>query len=355
MNLGILPPWEIRFMKIRTTILGVLFLSFATRLFAQSDQIVAHSGDITRGAIKSITPNEVEIEERGTPRKIPRSQIRTINFANEPRELRAGRDAALGDKYEEALENLAKVKADDLNREELKQELAYYTAYSKGKLALSGEDRVAADKELFDFVKANGQSFHFYEAAELLGDLAFSSGNFEDAARRYGALARSDSPDLKMRSAQLEGKSLQAKGDSAGALAKFEQVLSSPLNDSGAAKIKAHCEVGKARSLIDAGKAVEGITLAQSVIDRNDPKEQDLFAAAYNALGAGYLKSDQKKNAIIAFLYVDLLFPSDQQAHAEALYHLEKLWTDQGKTDRAQACRNMLREQYGGTVWATKG
>lgn len=340
--------------KSRISLAVLLIVAFVSPLFAQNDEVISHSGDKTRGAIKKISPNEIEIEERGTPRKIPRSQIKTINFASEPRELKSGRDAAQGDKYDEALESLAKVKAEDLSRDELKQELAFFTAYSKGKLALLGGDRAAADKELLDFVRANGQSFHFYEAAELLGELAFSSGAFDDAARRYSALTKSDSPELQMRGGFLEAKSLLGKGDAAGALAKFEQVIASPLNDPGAARIKAQCEVGKARSMIETGKAAEGIALAQGVIDKNDPKEFELFGAAYNTLGVGHLKLDQKKLAVIDFLHVDLLFSSDRQSHPEALYHLEKLWTEQGKADRAQECRNMLREQYGGTIWGSK-
>jgi tetratricopeptide (TPR) repeat protein len=341
-------------MPIRTLLLSCCLLACASSLFAQNDQIISHSGDTTRGAIKKISPNEIEVEERGTPRKIPRSQIKTINFANEPRELRQGRDAAQGDKYEEALENLAKVNPEDLSRDELKQELAYFTAYCKGKLSFLGGDRAVAEKELLDFVRANPQSFHFYEAAELLGQLAYASGNFDDAARRYSALSKSDSPELQMRGSWLEAKSLLSKGDPAGALAKFEQVIASPLNDPAAARIKAQCEVGKARCLIETGKAAEGVALAQEVIDKNDPKEFELFGAAYTALGIGHLKTEQKKLAVIDFLYVDLLFPSDRTSHPEALYHLEKLWTEQGKPDRAQECRNMLREQYGGTIWASK-
>ncbi len=342
-------------MLIRNTLLTLIVFGFASPLFAQTDQIVSHSKDITRGEIKKISRDEVEIDERGTVKKIPRSQIQTINFASEPRELRAGRDAAMGDKYDEALENLAKVKAEDISRNELKQELAFYTAYSKAKLSLAGSDRAAAEKELLEFVTANGESFHFYEAAELLGELAYAGGSYENAVKRYAALAKSSAPDVQMRGGYWEGKSLLAKGDAAGALTKFELVIAMPHNEPSAASVKALCEIGKARCLVETGKAPEGIAIAQGIIDRNDPKDRVLFGEAYNALGLGQLKAEQKKSAVIAFLHVDLLFPSEPQTHAEALYHLEKLWTEQGKVDRAQECRNTLKEQYGGTVWATKG
>lgn len=334
---------------------GLLLLVGAGGALAQTDQVISHSGDTARGAIKKVTRDAIEIEERGNTRTIPASQIRAIQFGNEPRELRNGREAALGDKFEAALESLAKVKADDLARDEMKQDLAFYIAYAKGKLALAGGDRAAAEKELLDFARNYGDSYHFYDAAEMLGDLAYLSGSYDDAARRYAAIAKSSAPDQQMRGAYLEGKSLLAKGDPAAAMASFDQVIANPLNDPAAARVKALCEVGKARCLIESGKAAEGVALAQQVIDRNDPKDGYLFGAAYNALGAGYLKSEQPKQAVIAYLYVDLLFPSDPQSHAEALYYLEKLWTEQGKTDRAQACRNLLREQYGGTIWAKKG
>lgn len=341
---------------LRPSLLFVLLCLTAPSLtLAQSDQVFSYSNDITRGAVKKITKNDVEVEERGTPRKIPTSQIKKIHFSGEPNDLKSGRDAAIGEKFDEALESLGKIKADDLNRDEAKVDLAFYIAYSKGKLALAGSDRAAAEKELLDFVRANGDSFHFYKAAELLGDISFASGAYDDAAKRYAAISKSESPELQMKGGYLEAKSLLGKGDVPAALAKFEQIIAMPQNDSAAAGVKALCEIGKARCLIETGKHAEGIALAQSVVDKSDPKDSELLGAGYLAIAVGKLHAENKKSAIIAFLQVTLLFPANRQAHAEALFNLEKLWTEQGKPDRAQECRNLLREQYGGTVWAAKG
>jgi len=70
-------------------------------------------------------------------------------------------------------------------------------------------------------------------------------------------------------------------------------------------------------------------------------------------LGNCYLKTGKNKDALQAFLHTDILFYADSESHAEALYHLSKLWATEEKPDRATAARTTLRERYSGSVWAT--
>ena len=77
-----------------------------------------------------------------------------------------------------------------------------------------------------------------------------------------------------------------------------------------------------------------------------------MIARLYNALGRCYLKQNKPKDAVMAYLHTDVLFYADADAHAEALFHLSKLWSDINKSDRAVAARNTLRERYAGSVWA---
>ena len=97
----------------------------------------------------------------------------------------------------------------------------------------------------------------------------------------------------------------------------------------------------------------EGVALLQDIINKNDPQDAPLFARTYNALGRCYLKLNKPKDALLAFLHTDVLFSGDAEAHAEALYHLSKLWSDMNKSDRAVAARTTLRERYAGSIWAT--
>ena len=64
--------------------------------------------------------------------------------------------------------------------------------------------------------------------------------------------------------------------------------------------------------------------------------------------------SNKPKDALMAYLHVDILFYGDSETHAESLYHLGKLWQVAKNQDRAAAAVNLLKQRYAGSVWAEK-
>lgn len=111
-------------------------------------------------------------------------------------------------------------------------------------------------------------------------------------------------------------------------------------------------EVGKARCLAETSSPDEGIKLLEKVIGENEPSDTELFGRAYNALGDCLLKAGKQKDALMAYLHVDVLFYSDPEIHAESLYHLSRLWAAIKKPDCAASARNLLEQRYSGSVWA---
>jgi tetratricopeptide (TPR) repeat protein len=334
----------------------VVAAGWAGEAAAQFDQVYGFKGSPASGIItETSSPTEVVIDVSGAPRSIPVNEIRRITLADDPADLRRGRDAVLSGQIESGYEDLRKVNAADIKRALTKADLEYYLAYCQGKLALTGGgDKAAAAKAMLAFVGANVKSHHYFEAAELLGDLAVSLESYDGAAKYYGAIAeKAPWPDYKMRGAVLKARALVRKGDFAAALTEFDAVIAAGVDTPEAMQQKLLAQAGKASCLAGTGAPEEGIKIAEDIISKNSPEDNaELFGRTYNALGACYLKAKKPQDALMAYLHVDVLFYSNPEIHAEALYNLSKLWLALKKQDRADSARNLLTDRYAGSVWA---
>jgi|tagenome__1003787_1003787.scaffolds.fasta_scaffold20863173_2 tetratricopeptide (TPR) repeat protein len=319
--------------------------------------LVPGKGAAVRGQIPydtGMTKNKVTVDMSGVPRTIDVNDIQRITFRDEPAELNAARTAVIQRNYNQALADLKKLDGQKIERDFIRQDIDYYRALCLCRLAMSeGGDKTAATTAMVNFVKSAPENYHFYDAAEILGDLAMTSGKWADAARYYGPISAAKWPDYQMRANNAIGRALIGEKKYDEALEKFKAVLSAELNTPEANKQKNQANVGRAVCLAETGNTDEAVSLLQDLINKNDPQDTALFARIYNALGRCYIKQNKPKDAVLALLHTDTLFYTDADAHAESLYYLSKLWSEINKSDRAVAARNMLKERYAGSVWAT--
>ncbi len=342
---------------VRVAVATAVFIGWhEVAVNAQSDQIFNLKGTPISGTVSSMTPDEVVMTVGGSDRKFPITEIKRLTFGDDPTELRRARDSVANGQLEAALEDLKKIDPDNLRREYVKQDYDFYKAFCHGKLALlGGAEKPAAVTQLRAFMTATkGTNYHAYEAAELLGDLAMSLESYDNALKFYAFLGRSSIPDNQLRAATLEGRALLAQNKPTEALQKFEGVISHITDDPAANRQKLFAAIGKAVCLAETGAGDEGLKLVEEIIAQNDSQDTQLFARAYNALGICHLKAKRPKDALLAFLHVDLLFSDQDDAHAEALYHLAKLWTDLNNLDRSIKARGTLTSRYAGSSWAKK-
>ncbi|MBP87184.1 MAG: hypothetical protein CMJ64_10770 [Planctomycetaceae bacterium] len=324
-----------------------------------SDQVYVLKGSPSNGIVdaEQTSSSEVVIDVQGTIRRIPVTDIRRVTFVDEPIEMRRARDSILTGQIEQGYAELRKIDANSLKRPIVKADLQYYLAYCQGKLALSGGgDKAAAVRAMVAFDRANASSFHHFVAAELIGDLAVALGSYENATRYYGDIAKSGpSADYKMRGAVLLARALLSQDKFAEAQTQFDAVINSSVDTPAARQQKLVAQAGKAVCLAGLDTPDEGIKLIEELILNNSPDDdKELFGRAYNALGTCYLKAGKQDEALMAFLHVDVLFYANADVHAEALYHLSKLWAAIKKPDRANDARSLLNDRYAGSSWSKK-
>lgn len=313
------------------------------------------------GTITEVSPTEISIDRpaKGVE-KVAVNEIEDIRFQGEPPQVNQVRLAVKRGAFADAKTQLKKIKADNIERDEIKAEIKFYSALVEAQLALNGEDKKAiqnAGKSMNEFLKDYPESYHFLQANETIGDLLVATQKYEDAEKFYNTVeSKAPWPDFKMRAGVAKGRTLQAQGKNDDALKVFEKVLDQAKSDESPLVVRQRtlATLGKASCLAQTDKSEDGVKLLEELIAKADPEEAELHALAYNALGNCHEKAGRLKEARMAFLHTHILYPTVPQAHPEAVFHLAKLWKELGDPDRSQEMQKLLEERYADTKWAKK-
>lgn len=340
-----------KFVRISAILLVVCFTSAA---FGQGDIMSVRSGSPLKGEVKAMTPVKVTIKARGVDREIAVNEIKALTYGDDPLEMKSARSNIRDGNYGGALEQLKRIDFSSLRRRVVQQDYKFYVAMCNARLALAGTgDKAQAAGMMNKFRNDEKGSYHYLEATEIMGDLALGMGKYEVAATLYTQYGKAPWPEYKMRANVLSAQALMAQKKYKEAYSKYQAVVASPVKGTEADRQKALANLGTASCLAQApGGAKKGIALAKKVLESADPTDTELYARAYNAMGTCYGKSGQSKDALLAFLHTDILFYSQPEAHAEALFHLASLWETVNKRDRAVKARNLLKSRYPDSRWA---
>jgi hypothetical protein len=247
--------------------------------------------------ITKISPTQVTIQATGISRDFDTKDILRISFGDEPAELRTVRERRRPGSTRTRWKNVEKIDVAAIENPNIRAEVGYYMRLQPRP---TGVDRrrgqSGGDQQMMNFIRENPETYRYFEGVELLGDLHFASGEFDQAARFYGLIgSRAPWPEYQMRAAVLQGRALAEAGKHDEALTNFDRVLSSGLSTAAAVEQKMHATVGRAVCLAATGRSEEGIKIIHDLIAKNDPNDPDLFGRAYNALGACYVKAGATK------------------------------------------------------------
>jgi tetratricopeptide (TPR) repeat protein len=321
------------------------------------DTVKTFSKGKLSGRITGMDSTKIDLQQGvggAVVQEVPVNEIQSVDYEAEPADLRAAKKQALDGHYADALAALERIK-EKLTRAEMQQDVAFYKALCSAKLALGGSMKIAdAGRMMKGFADANPKSYHYLEASETVGDLLVALGQYAQAAEYYARLENAPWPDYKMRAGVDAGRALLKQGKAREAAAAFDKVIANDAEGDLAQAQRTAASLGKASALVALKKPDEAVAIVDEIIRKGDPEDVPLMARAYNVLGNAQRQAGRVKEALLAFLHVDILYSSVPEAHAEALANLADLWQQVHKIDRANRARQTLEELYKDSPWAKK-
>lgn len=337
--------------------LSLLVIMFSvSAVNAQSDRVFPKEGRTLTGTISKVSAQGITIETGGREVEVPATNIKMVNFGQESREITTARRAISEERLNNALQILESIDAGQLDPPALAQDVEYLTAFCVVKMALSGERGTLdqATTALTQFLDEGSNSYHYAEAVELLGDLLLARGVYDQAEAQYQRLISTPWPGVQQMGRLKVGRMQELQGKYDEALKNYQAVQQVESSTAESRQAKLEAQVGLARCQAFKGDFQSGITSLNKMIVEESSTNGRLFGQIYNALGNCYMKADQPKQAINAFLHTDLLFYQDPEQHAEALYRLGELFNGMSKFEESAEAREKLKSRYGASPWAKR-
>ncbi|MCC7335972.1 MAG: hypothetical protein IT422_12800 [Pirellulaceae bacterium] len=333
---------------------GTILLSLAKPGQGQ-DRVYPKRDAVASGKFVEITPTAVKITVRNKEQTFDMADVRKLSFDDEPNTLDRVRESVLQGQYEQALDEVKKISADGIENPLIKQDIEFYRYYCEGKLGLAGRgDKLLAIKGLLAVAKENQKSHHLYDLSDMLGQLAMAVNQPDQALRYFNVLMSATSPDTKALGVYRLGSVELAQGKVDEAKVRFGQLAAATSASPEMGRLKSLAEVGLATCEQMSGNNEQALQKLDSLVQQYDSTDQELFARINNAKGAAYTALGKTNQALLSYLQTDLLFFTDAEAHAEALYHLAKLWPLTGQPARGAEAKARLTAQYASSIWANK-
>jgi len=309
------------------------------------------------GKVTGVTKDKVSFETgKGEKKEIPTNEINEISWDGEPAALKSARNNEEAGKLQQALDGLAKAAADYKgDNAGVKTDIDFFTVRAQARLALTDPAKIPdVLKKLGDFQSKNSDSRHFYNVAGLQVELNLIKEDAAAAKTAAETLGKAAGNDQKMASkiaiarvALLEKKIPEAQ-------AAFEEVAGMSAKGPSEESRKLEAKLGLARCLQLQSKFDDAIKLLDEVINLSAPEDSKVQAEAYVRQGDCFQASTKTKDALLAYLHVDVLFSTEKSYHPEALYHLSRLCIDIPKPDRANEAADKLTAEYPNSPWAQK-
>ena len=344
-------------MMRQTWAIAAVAVLASTPLFALDTITRKSDGKKFTGAITSMSKTEINFKKSvGEPEVIQSNDVAVIEFDGGGPDLRLGYTDENKGNFDLAINRYTKAKADAKSpSDNLKAEFDYIIARVNAKVAMADTSKQdAAIAGLLAAQKARPEHFRFYESIITAGQLQMAKGDFAAARVTFDQLNKSPWSDYKLLAKIASGRIFVAEGNFDGAAKEFEEAAAAATDSSADQARKYEAMLGQARALIAQIKFEDALKILDLVTDKGPAEESSIQAEAYVLQGNALQALGRNKEAAIAFLHVDILFPRETSLHAEALYNLAKTWKLVQLDGRSSEAEAKLVQNYPNSVWRKK-
>lgn len=342
---------------LRRVLAGMLLALGCVATAQAADTINKLDGSKVTGKITGGSKSELTIKPTiGDAVNVPSSEIASVNWDDATPDFRLGLSDENGGRFDSAIQRITKSKAETESQDEqLKKDFDFVLARIAARQALGDPSQVdKAIQQLEQFLKTGGNHYRFYEATSLLGNVQLAKQDFAGARTTFEQLAQAPSNDYKLSAKIAQGRILMGEGQSDAAAKMFDEAIATSGNSPAEQARKFEAMLGKARALAAQGQHSEALTVLDEVTAKAPGDATALQAEAYVLQGNSLEALNRNKEAVLAFLHVDILFPRESGYHAEALYHMAQLWKTVQSPERGLDAADKLTAAYPNSPWAKK-
>ncbi len=197
----------------------------------------------------------------------------------------------------------------------------------------------AALEKLKKFKADHPEAWQISACTDLLARLLMDKKDWDGAQRVYQDLEKTPNlPPQLRQEANLKVAQVLVKAKK---YPEAEQRLleaSKTIPPTGPERVRLQLALAECQAA--SGKPDEAVKQLETILPQiTDP---EMKAQAYNSLGSCQEAAQRPKDALYAYLWVDVIYNQNRQEHAKAVYHLAKLFKEVKDDKRAEEYRNKL-------------
>jgi tetratricopeptide (TPR) repeat protein len=308
------------------------------------------------GDVTSISRTEIVITGHTNKKDyhVPANEVERVRWESEAPQLSQIRIEERNGQFDKAIEGY-QAALKDITSENLRTDVEFLLARTTATKALRDEDKYDDAIALLEkFRTAHPTSFRYYEALRLLAQLYMTKGDVEKGNAALQAMADAPWTDFKMETDILRAKVALAHDDVAGALKALEAVIAIAPSTPAEKSRRYEALLTKAACLQKQTKYQQASEVLSGILEEADDEDTKTLAETCIRLGDCYQSGGRTKEAILAYLRVDILFPKEKKQDAEALYYLSRLFAQDGKGDKASEAAARLQDRYPRSPWTAR-